>query len=129
MTTKWYYAYQEYATEALCDAAVLSMKNKLDNEPTEYMEVTPVTSDGNGGWVVGETQLSDAEILAVGTGGTYNVHSPLTGETEVGVTGAVVQTKLIEYRQAYAQQNEVNTKRSVTESSPTNTDMSGYITP
>ena len=88
MTTKWYYAYQEYATEALCDATVLSWL-KLDNEPTEYM-MTPVTSDGNGGWVVGE-QLSDAEILAVGTGGTYNIHSPLTGETEVGVTGAVVK--------------------------------------
>lgn len=127
MTTKWYYAYQEYETEALCDAAVLAMKNKLDNEPTEYMEVTLVTSDGNDGWVVGETQLTDAEILSVGNSGNYNVHSPLTGETEVGVTGSVVQTKLIEYRQAYAQQNEVNTKRSVTESSPTNTDMLGYV--
>ena len=104
-------------------------ENKLDNEPTEYMEVTPVTSDGNGMGCWRNT-VEDAEILAVGTGGTYNVHGPPTGETvEVGVTGAVVQTKLIEYRQAYAQQNEVNTKRSVTESSPTNTDMSGYITP
>ena len=127
MTTKWYYAYQEYETEELCDASVLSMKEKLDNQPTEYMRVTPVTFDGNGGWIVPDLQLTDEEILAVRDDGRYNIQSPLTGESLVGVTGATLQAKLIEYRRVYAEQNEVNTKRSVTEITPTNADMSTYV--
>ena len=74
MTTKWYYAYQEYATEALCDAAVLSMKNKLDNEPTEYIEVTPVTQSSHGGWIIHNSQLTNEEIK-LGSDGYYNIHS------------------------------------------------------
>lgn len=127
MTTKWYYAYQEYETEALCDASVLSMKEKLDNQPTEYMRATPVTSDGNGGWVVPDLHLTDEEIIAVSDDGRYNIQSPLTGESLVGVTGTTLQAKLIEYRRVYAEQNDVNTKRRVTEITPTNADMSTYV--
>ena len=127
MTTKWYYAYQEYETEELCDASVLSMKEKLDNKPTEYMSVTCVTSDGNGGWTVPNSKLTDEEILAISDEGRYNVQSSLSGESLVGVTAATVQDKLIEYRRLYAEDNEVNTKQSVTEMAPTNADMSTYV--
>lgn len=127
MTTKWYYAYQEYETEELCDAAVLAMKEKIDNEPTEYIEVTRVTQSSNGGWIVHNSQLTDEEILEIGNDGYYNIHSPLLGESLVGVTGETLQTKLIEYRRVYAEQNEVNTKRCVTELNPTIADMSVYL--
>lgn len=127
MATKWYYGHNEYDTRADCDQAVLDMKDLLDNEPTQYVAVTPVTQADNGGWVISEDAYTDSEILNLDTSGHYNVTNHFTGETFVGLAGTEVAAKVNEGKAIYAEQYEVNLIREVENLTPTNVDMSVYL--
>lgn len=137
MATVWVYGLVDYDTKAEAEAAVLVMKNKLDNNPTEWCVVTEVTPSQYG-WAVGMDEMTDAEILAIDTEGWYFVHSPSIGTTDTGLNAADTKAKINHYRRLYAQEYEVNTiTRSVQDDDTglvtrypetvTNADMSVYL--
>lgn len=121
----WYYNNNSYSTEAEVDAAVTALKSRLDNNPTDWVIVKEVTSDGNGGWVVPSETLTDAEIDSMSSDKYYNVNAVHSGATHTGINGTEASNRVSEIRSAYAQFIDANTIRK--EYAPTNENMSGYI--
>lgn len=125
MSEVWAYNSQVYNSEEDLNAAVVSLKSRLDSNPTDWVIVKESTSDGNGGWVVSPTPLTDEEILSLDTTKSYNVSSVPAGETHIGLDGASAQNKVWELRRLYA--NWVRANTVFKEYAPTETDMSGYV--
>ena len=50
--TTWIYNNEIYNTEAEVEVAVTSLKSRLDNNPTDWVTVKEVTSNGSGGWII-----------------------------------------------------------------------------
>lgn len=123
--TTWIYNNEIYNTEAEVEAAVTALKSRLDNNPTDWVTVKEVTSDGNGGWVVPSDTLTDSEINAMASDKYYNVSAVHSGTTYTGISGTDATTRVAEIRTDYAQWVGANT---ITKSyAPTNEDMSGYV--
>lgn len=125
MAVTWYYANGEYTSEADVNAAVVSFKSRLDNNPTDWVVVKEVTSDGNGGWTVPSETLTDAEINSMSSDSYYNVNAVHSGTTYTGITGTEATTRVLELRTEYAGWIGANT---ITKHyAPTNIDMAGYV--
>ena len=118
--TTWIYNSTTDNTEAEVDAAVTALKSRLDNNPTDWVVVKEVTSDGNGGWVVPSQTLTDAEINSMSADSYYNVNAVHSGTTYTGITGTEAATRVV-----YAGRVGANTITKQYE--PTNEDMSGYV--
>ena len=125
MATTWIYNSTEYTSEADVDAAVTALKSRLDNNPTDWVTVKEVTSDGNGGWVVPTDTLTDAEIDAMTSDKYYNVSAVHSGTTYTGISGTDATTRVAELRTEYAEWIGANTVHK--SYAPTNEDMSGYV--
>ena len=123
--TIWLYNNETYNTEAEANAAVTALKSRLDNNPTDWVVVKEVTSNGSGGWVVPSETLTDAEINSMSADSYYNVNAIHSGTTYTGITGTEATTRVAELRTEYASWVGANTIR--TEYEPTNEDMSGYV--
>lgn len=123
--TIWLYKNETYNTEAEVNAAVTALKSRLDNNPTDWVVVKEVTSNGEGGWVVPSETLTDAEINSMSADSYYNVNAIYSGTTYTGITGTEATTRVAELRTEYAGWVEANTIRI--EYEPTNEDMSGYV--
>lgn len=123
--TKWFYNGEAYSTEAEVNTAVTALKSRLDNNPTDWVVVKEVTSNGDGGWIVPAETLTDAQINSMSASSHYNVNAVNSGTTYTGITGTEATTRVAELRTEYAQWIDVNTIHK--EYEPTNEDMSGYV--
>jgi len=95
----WVYNNTEYTTEADVNAAVTALKARLDNNPTDWVIVKEVTSNGEGGWVIPSETLTDAEINSMSAGSYYNVNAIHSGTTYTGITGTEATTRVAESMQ------------------------------
>ena len=126
MAIKWHYANVAYETEALAEAAVLVMKERLENNPTDWVVVKELSGNANDGWVVPATTLTDSEINSLDNTKHYSVAAVISGDNDLGLTASEATAKVAEHRTVYADQYRVNTLVKVEEYSPSNADMSGY---
>lgn len=124
MPTFWRYGRENYDTLAEAEAAVLEMKNKLDNCPTNWCGIKRATPDGNGGYVLSEL-LTDEEINNLDDSAVYNAWCVLAGDNLLAVDADTVRAKILEWRQPWAVMMEVDDISHHWE--PTNEDMSGYV--
>jgi len=123
--TTWIYNGGNYSTEAEVNSAVTALKSRLDNNPTDWVVVKEVTSNGEGGWTVPAETLTDAEINSMSASSHYNVNAVHSGTTYTGITGTEATTRVAELRTEYAQW--VGANAIYKEYEPTNEDMSGYV--
>ena len=123
--TYYIYAGTKYNTEAEANAAVVAMKNVLDNTPSVYAQIKLLSGNATDGWTVPAQALTDAEIAAISGDGFYSAYSEFSGETHLGLTAAEAIAKVQEYKIKYGQYHNANTLHIVT--IPTNVDMSGYV--
>ena len=127
MTYTWIYALERYDTETLVNAAVLDMKARLDNNPTDWVIVKELTGNASDGWVVPPETLTDSEINNLNATSHYNVSAIISGNSDVGLTAAEATAKINEHRVVYAQHMEVNNVLKLQAYAPSNIDMSGYV--
>lgn len=125
MANTWHYKGNEYTSVDDVNTAVLDFKSRLDNNPTDWVVVKEVTSDGNDGWIVPAETLTDAQINSMSASSHYNVNAVHSGTTYTGITGTEATTRVAELRTEYAQWMGANTIHK--EYSPENVDMSGYV--
>jgi len=141
--TKYMYAATAYETVEEVEAAVTSMKARLDNNPTDWCVVKPMINPRTiaiyTGDVIGYDSgepLTDAQINALnpdewlGGNGIYNVYSINSGDNFTEVSEAVAVQKVKTLRTYYARWLSVN-RYFVNETGAimnvTNEDMSGYV--
>lgn len=128
-TTTYYYNSEQYANLTLVADAVTALKQRLDNNPTDWVVVKQATSNGEGGWIISPTPLTDEEINTLDASLYYNVSAQHDGTTHVGCSGIEAAAKVLEIRASYARWLGANTITKVVteELTPTNEDMSGYV--
>ena len=127
MDYTWIYASKEYASEALVNAAVLDMKARLDNNPTDWVTIKEVTGNASDGWLVPPETLTDSEINNLDDTKHYNVAAVISGYNGMGLTAAEATVKINEHRIEYAVFMTVNSIFKTKVYAPSNVDMSGYI--
>ena len=137
------YAATAYETVEEVEAAVTSMKARLDNNPTDWCVVKPMINPRTiaiyTGDVIGYDSgepLTDAQINALnpdewlGGNGIYNVYSINSGDNFTEVSEAVAVQKVKTLRTYYARWLVVN-RYFINETGAvmnvTNEDMSGYV--
>ena len=121
----WFYTNKQYTTKAEVDAAVVAMKSRLENNPTDWVIVKELTGNAVDGWVIPSETLSDSEINNLESGKYYNVAAVVDGYNDLGLTASEATAKVAEHRTSYARFMSVNTVVFV--SPPSNVDMSGYV--
>jgi hypothetical protein len=119
------YAGNTYNTIDELNAAVLEMKNKIDNKPTTYCQVKLLSGNSYNGWTIPSDALNDEQILSIDGNGFYSCYSQFDGETHVGLTTAEVKEKIQKYKILYGDYYGVNTIYS--RLSPSDPDMSSYV--
>ena len=149
--SKYTYAFEELNTVSEVEAAVVTMKNAMDTQPTLFCGVTNLTAtDVADAWDVGSS-LTDTQInnLTVETSGKYSVYSVYSGENSMPLTASQVISKVLEHKKLYGSIKNVNKYLeytstmedlddgnggtvsqeviSVQEHNVTNEDMSGYV--
>ena len=125
MQNKWFYLGEEYDSESAVEAAVTDTKNRLENNPTDWVEVKQVEVTEAGSLLVPSKLMTDEEINNISDEGVYNVASVIDGHTFTGVTGAEAKELISDMRTRYAQWLRVDVLTK--EYAPTNEDMSGYV--
>lgn len=123
----YYYCGMSYNSEEALAQAVENMRNKLENNPTEYVTVEVVTPTENGGWLMSGTYLSDYGINNLDENLHYSLSSRLTGENHLGLTKEEVEAKVLELRKLWAKNLNVHVVEATRVFAPTNIDMSVYI--
>lgn len=135
MAIKYYYAAKQYNTESEAQAAVDTMKLRLENNPSDWIKAKEITGSAETGWQINARLLTDAELLNPSSDKTYMAYSPATGDNVMPLTAAQLAAKRDELRRPYAQLMNVNEINKADDSNlkgieevitPT-TDMSGYI--
>lgn len=101
MAITYQYNLNLYNTEAEAQAAVVSMKSRLDNNPTDWCAVKEIQDNGDGTWTVYPTLLTDSEINNLDTSKTYTMYSPYTGENYMPLTASEASIKVNELRTIY----------------------------
>tara|TARA_R110000823_G_C15877315_1_gene494698 strand:+ start:903 stop:1280 length:378 start_codon:yes stop_codon:yes gene_type:complete len=125
MIKTWHYNNLPYATESEVNQAVVEMKGRLDNNPTDWAVVKQLTGDAESGWGVPQEGITDAEINALDETQHYSISSVIGGGSEVGLTATETTAKVAEYRTEYAQFFRVDVIGCTY--NPTHEDMSGYV--
>ena len=123
----YFYSGQRYDTQSDVEAAVTALKTRLDNNPTDWVDVQLLSGSEESGWVLPVDYLTDAEINSVSDDNYYSVSAKISGDSFVGLTGSQATAKVAELRTAYATHLLANTIVESIETTPTNEDMSGYV--
>lgn len=121
----YFYNGQEYQTQSEVEAAVTAFKSRLDNNPTDWVDVQLLGGSEADGWIIPVEKLTDAEINSVSASSHYSVSSTISGSSYVGLTGPEATAKIAELRTEYAIYKRANI--IVETYAPTNEDMSGYV--
>ena len=119
MSVKFVYAGIIFDTLAEAQAQVIVMEGWLENNPTYWIEVKEVSSNGAGGWAVPPVVLTDSEINNLDDTKMYQVASILAGQNLIGLTSGEVTSKVSEYRLNYAEAMKVTTIFRVDTTAPT----------
>ncbi len=119
------YAQQSYETKAQVEAAVVAFKNRLDNNPTDWVTVKLLGGNAVDGWVVPTQELNDTDINTISGDEFYSVSEVYGGNTWTGLSSSQVTEKVLEARKAYATWMQANTINETY--APTNEDMSNYV--
>tara|TARA_R110002050_G_scaffold63602_2_gene138943 strand:- start:560 stop:973 length:414 start_codon:yes stop_codon:yes gene_type:complete len=137
MSTKWYYCKETFSTQEDVNQKVLDVKQRLDNNPTDWAIVKQLDGSDESGWVVPRAVLTDAEINNLNANNYYSCSSVVGSDTQIGISSAKTQAKVVEYRKEFCDYYQVNTVAQftevdgviteTTEYAPTNADMSGYV--
>jgi predicted nucleotidyltransferase len=136
--SKYEYGLVGYETLEEVEAAVTQMKDKLDNQPTQWCVVKPMINPRTiaiySGDVIGYDSgeaLTDAQIKALSTSDTlYNIYAVFEGDNLTELSEEEVVEKVNTLKRSFARIHEVNTyfdyelKVAV---NVTNEDMSGYV--
>ena len=136
--SRYEYGLVGYETLEEVEAAVTQMKDKLDNQPTQWCVVKPMINPRTiaiySGDVIGYDSgeaLTDAQIKALSTSDTlYNIYSVFEGDNLTELSEEEVVEKVNTLKINFARMHEVNTyfdyelKVAV---NVTNEDMSGYV--
>lgn len=101
MAITYEYNLKSYSTEAEAQAAVVSMKSRLDNNPTDWCTIKEISDNGDGTWTVFPTVLTDSEINNLDTSKTYTIYAPYTGENYMPLTASEASTTVNELRSEY----------------------------
>jgi len=135
MAISYFYAFEKYSSEAEAQAAVAALLDRLQNNPTEWMEVKEITGSQEAGWVIPSTKLTDAEILNPDGSKTYMAYSKISGSNVMPLTATQLEEKRNEFRVFYGDYLRANviTKSDESTTPPTETtvtpttDMSDYV--
>lgn len=119
------YANQTYNTTEEVEAAVTAFKSRLDNNPTDWVNVALLSGSEADGWVVPEGYLTDAEINSLDASSHYSISEVIGGGSWVGLSGTEATAKVAECRGYYA--NAMKANQIMETYAPTNEDMSGYV--
>ena len=103
MAVKYYYASQEYQSEDDAQAAVVTLKGRLENNPTDWMEVKEITESADGAWQVNPTKLTDSQILNPDNSKTYMAYGKVSGIHVMPLTSTDLMAKINEFRAFYGQ--------------------------
>ena len=135
MAVVYFYNGAEYATEAEAQAAVPTLKTRMENNPTDWMEAKQLTGSSESGWTITDDSMTDVEILSPDSTKTYSCYSQYDGENYIGLTSTELSSKVDYLRRKYG--NYCNAAKIIkidTGANPetfteidTTTDMSGYI--
>ena len=123
--THYIYKNTHYNTIDEVNAAVAATKDLLDNQPNEYCEIKQLTGNAEEGWVIPDTAMTNAEVLAINDNGYYSAYSQFSGQTHIGLTASETLEKLEEFKIMYGNNYQVNTISTI--SAPTNENMSVYV--
>jgi hypothetical protein len=137
MSTKWYYCTETFSTQEDVNQKVLYVKQRLDNNPTDWAIVKQLGGNSESGWIVPVTKLTDTEINNLNANHYYSISSIVGSGNFIGLSSVEIQAKVLEYRKEYCDYYRVNTVEQLTEVdgvitetteyAPTNVDMSGYV--
>ena len=137
MSTRWYYCTETFSTQEDVNQKVLDVKQRLDNNPTDWAIVKQLGGNSESGWIVPVTELTDAEINNINANHYYSISSIVGSDNFIGLSSVEIQAKVPEYRKEYCDYYRVNTVTQLTEVdgvitetteyAPTNADMSGYV--
>jgi len=135
MAVIYMYNGTEYSTEAAAQAAVPTLKTRMENNPTDWMEAKELTGSSESGWVITGDNITDAEILSPDSTKTYSCYSQYDGENYIGLTSTELTSKVDFFRRKYG--NYCNAAKIVKVETGADTetvteidttiDMSGYI--
>ena len=101
MVTKWYYNNKTFEAEDLLNAEIVSVKDRLDNDPTFYCEVKLLGGNETDGWLVPSEKLTKEQINSLDASDTtskYYLAYEATGTTLLGVTAAEILNTLADCR-------------------------------
>tara|TARA_R110000803_G_scaffold169970_1_gene233034 strand:- start:33 stop:455 length:423 start_codon:yes stop_codon:yes gene_type:complete len=96
----WEYNAINYETEVEANQAVSDVKQRLANNPTDWVTVKEVQASPTG-WLIPPDSLSDAEINALDAAKTYTLYSTFEGGNYVPLTSSETAAKVATYRAAY----------------------------
>lgn len=124
-----------YTSEASLNEAILDIKNRLDNKPTDYCFVQRVECIGDNLYKVENKSLTDSEINNLSEDSFYTINSYSTGDTFVGLNKQETEAKILEFKIAHATAIGVNTIISIVDNVVSDTytvplniaDMSVYL--
>jgi hypothetical protein len=126
MSNTWTYGNNNYSSEDLVDAAVLDMKSRLENNPTDWVIVKELAGNVSDGWIIPTDALTDNEINNLDVTKHYSVSAIITADTDLGLTSEEAVAKIATHRNAYSNFKAVNTIFKLQTYAPTNVDMSVY---
>lgn len=127
------YCNTRYSTEAEAQSAADDLKVRMQNNPTDWMEAKELLGSNEGGWVITDSVLTDAEILSPDSSKTYSCYSQYDGENYIGLTSSELTSKVDFLRIKYGDFYSVATILKVDDSTETfteidtTTDMSNYV--
>ena len=127
MATKWYYFNTEYSSQEDANQKVLTVKQRLDNNPTDWVVVKKLEGSAESGWIVPTKGLTDQEINNLSASHYYLVSAVISGDSSIGLSSVQANEKVLSHRKEYCNFYMANSITEIKEYAPTNVDMSGYI--
>ena len=127
MANEWFYAGEVFQSEDSANTAVINLKNRLDNNPTDWVEVKPITGDAINGWVIPDDSnlMTDDQINNISGDGRYALSAIVTADNYLGLSATEVTQKVGEMRVLYAQYKMADRMQRNFE--VTDPDMSSYM--
>ena len=127
MATNWYYFDTKYSSQEDANQKVLAVKQRLDNNPTDWVVVKKLGGSAESGWIIPTEALTDQEINNLSASHYYLVSAVISGDSSIGLSSVQANAKVLSHRKEYCDFYMVNTITEIKLYAPTNVDMSGYV--
>jgi len=135
MTIRYTYNGQDYLTEQEAQEAVVAVKTRLDNNPSDWCIVKAVSQIDDETWDVPTEPLTDSEINNPNSDYIYSAYSPITGENYTTLNATELTNVIRDFRTAYCRhrwldkifKNNIDEMEEAAIVIATNEDMSGYV--